>query len=127
MTTRQEKIRELLKEEVADILRKEMKDPRLGFITVTDAEITADLRHAKVFVSIMGSDEVRAENMKLLKNAGHFIRQSVGKRIRMKTLPEIEFKLDTSVDQAIHMLELLEQIKHDEEHHSPDRGVDQAD
>ena len=117
----------MLKEEVADILRKELKDPRLGFITVTDAEITSDLRHAKGFISVMGSDEVRAENMKILKKAQHYIRQLVGKRIRMKVLPDIEFKLDTSVDQAIHMLELLEQIKHDEEHHSPDRGMDQAD
>ena len=78
-------------------------------------------------LSVMGNDEVRTENMKLLKNAGHFIRQTVGKRIRMKTLPEIEFKLDTSVDKAIHMLELLEQIKHNEEDHPSDRGVGQAD
>jgi ribosome-binding factor A len=115
MTTRQEKIQELLREEISDILRREIKDPRLGFVTVTGAEVSPDLRHAKVFVSIMGSEEERAQNMAILKNAEHFIRQAFGKRARMKIIPEIEFRLDTSVDHGVRILELLEQIRHEEE------------
>lgn len=115
MTTRQEKINELLREEISDILRRDMKDPRLGFVTVTGAEVTADLRHAKVFVSILGTDEERARNMAVLKSAEHYVRQAFGRRARMKTLPEIEFRLDTSVDQGVRIFELLEQIKHEEE------------
>jgi len=115
MSTRQEKVQELLREEISDILRKEFKDPRLGFITITGAEITSDLKHAKVFVSVLGTDEERAANMKILKNAEHFVRQAFGKRIKMKVLPEIDFRLDTSADQGIKIFELLEQIKHDEE------------
>ncbi|MCX8053525.1 MAG: 30S ribosome-binding factor RbfA [Armatimonadetes bacterium] len=115
MTTRQERLQELLREEMSDILRREFKDPRLGFITVTGAEITADLRHAKVFVSIMGPDEEKAQNMMVLKKAEHFARQALGRRVKMKILPEIEFRLDTSVDHSVRVLELLEQIRRDEE------------
>lgn len=118
MTTRQEKIQGLLKEEISDILRREFKDPRLGFVTVTDAEITSDLRHARVFVSVLGTDEERSANMAILKRAENFVRQALGKRIHMKTLPEIEFKLDTSADKGIRIFELLEEIKHDSEEHS---------
>ena len=118
MTTRQEKLQELLREEMSDILRREFKDPRLGFITIIGAEITPDLRYAKVFVSIMGSDEEKAQNMAVLKNAERFARQALGRRVKIKVLPEIEFRLDTSVDQGVRMLELLEQIKHDEQRSS---------
>jgi len=115
MGTRQRKIEEVLKVEVSDILRREFKDPRLGFLTITDAEISPDLRHAKVFVSVMGTDEERVANMAILKKAQHFVRQEFGKRVKMKVLPDIEFKLDTSVDQGVRIFELLEKIKHEEE------------
>jgi len=115
MTTRQEKVKDLLKEEISDILRREFKDPRLGFVTIVDAEVTSDLRHAKVFVSILGSDQERDQNIAILKNAQKFFRQSLSKRIRMKTLPEIDFRLDTSAERGVRILELLEQVKHDEQ------------
>lgn len=115
MTTRQEKVQHVLKEEISEILRREMKDPRLGFITVTDAEVSADMRHAKIFVSVMGSPEERETNMAVLKRSERFVRQVLGRRLNMKVLPEIEFRLDTSVDQGVRMLELLEQIRRDEE------------
>lgn len=124
MTTRQERIRELLKEEISDIIRREFKDPRLGFITITDAEITADLKHAKVYVSVLGSDEEKSQNMAILKRAQHFVRQAFGRRVKMKTMPDIEFKLDTSVEKSIKLLELLEQIKHDEESRPPSGGLE---
>lgn len=114
-TTRQEKIQRLLKTEVSDILRREFKDPRLGFVTVTDAEISADLRHARIFVSVMGSPEDRETNMAVLKGSARFVRQELGKRIQMKVLPDLEFRLDTSIDQGIRMLELLERIRRDED------------
>jgi len=118
MTTRQEKLVQLLKEEVSDILRREIKDPRLGFFTVIDAEITSDLRHAKIFVSIMGSEEERKQSMEVLKHAQHFVRQEFGKRVRMKVLPDIQFFRDETVDKGVRMLELLEEIKKDEEKRS---------
>jgi ribosome-binding factor A len=118
MTTRQNRVQELLRAEISEILRRELKDPRMGFVTITDVAITSDMRHARVFVSVLGSDEDRAENLKILKRAEHFIRQTLGSRLSMKTLPEIEFKLDTSADNAMRILELMEQIKHDDEDRS---------
>lgn len=115
MTTRQEKMRQLLKEEISDILRREIKDPRLGFFTIIDAEITSDLRHAKIFVSILGTEEERKQSMEVLRHAQHFVRQEFGKRVRMKVLPDIQFKHDETVDQGVRMLELLEEIKRNDE------------
>lgn len=115
MSTRQEKLKGLLKEEISDILRRELKDPRLGFVTVTDAEISPDLSHARVFVTVMGSQEERETNMAVLKKAERFVRRAFGKRVKMKVLPEIEFQFDDSVDRGIRMFELLEQIRHEVE------------
>lgn len=119
MSTRQEKIRSVLIEEISDIIRRELKDPRLGFLTVIDAEITPDLRHAKVFISIMGTKEEQATNLAVLKKSARFVRQVFGKRVKMKVLPEIEFVLDESVERGIRMFELLQQIKRDDD----DQGV----
>lgn len=118
MTTRQEKVRELLKEEISIILQRELKDPRIGFVTVTDVDVTPDLRQAKVFVSILGTEEERKENMAILKRSERFVRQALSKKLTMKMLPEIEFKVDTSVDKGIKILELLEQIKRDDKEES---------
>lgn len=118
MSTRQEKLCQLLKEEISDILRREIKDPRLGFFTIIDAEITPDLRHAKIFVSIMGTEEERKQSMEVLKHAQHFVRLEFGKRVRMKVLPDIQFKPDESVNRGVRMQELLEEIRRDEEKRS---------
>ena len=118
MTTRQNKMRELLKEEVSEILRREIKDPRLGFFTVIDAEITSDFHHAKVFVSILGTEEERKQSMDVLKHAQHFVRQEFGKRVRMKVLPDIQFYHDETVDKGMRIFELLEEIKKDDEKRS---------
>lgn len=114
MSTRQRKVGELLKSEVSDILRLKMKDPRLGFVTVTDVEVSADMQHARVFVSVLGSESERDASLAVLKHAQSFVRQSLAKRLTMKTLPEIEFKLDTSADRGVRILELLEQIKRED-------------
>ena len=115
MSTRLEKLRALLIEEISDIILRELKDPRLGFITVIDAEITPDLQHAKVFVSIMGSKEEQAINLAVLRRSAHFVRQSFGKRIKMKVLPDFDFVLDESVERGVRMFELLQQIQRDDD------------
>ncbi|MGI6296409.1 MAG: 30S ribosome-binding factor RbfA [Armatimonadota bacterium] len=117
-TTRQNKVRELLKQEVSDIIRREIKDPRLGFLTITDAEITADLKHAKVYVTVLGDEQERKQSMDVLKHAQHFIRQEFGKRVRMKILPDVQFFYDESVDRGVRIFELLEEIKRDDQEQS---------
>ncbi len=114
MSTRQQKVQELLKQEISDIFLREFKDPRLGFVTITDAEVSSDMRHARIFISVMGSDDVRKRNLKVLNNASHFIRSALSKRMSMKTIPDLEFRIDESIDQGIRMLELLEKIKSEE-------------
>lgn len=115
MTTRQDRVRELLKTEVSKIVQRELKDPRLGFVTVTDAEVSKDLRHAKVFVSVMGNEKEKEESLKVLQNAAGYIRSEFGRDARMKVIPEITFHLDTAVEHGARIFELLQQVKHDEQ------------
>ena len=75
------KIQEFIKQEVSNIILRELKDPRIGFITVTDARITGDLREATVYVSLFGSDAEKADTLKALKSANGYIRSEVGKRL----------------------------------------------
>lgn len=114
MTTRQEKVKELLKSEISEIIRRELKDPRLGFVTVTDVEITPDLRSAKVFISIMGNKTQKSDGMKALRSAAGFIRSEFAKRASMKVTPEIVFMEDTGIERGSRIFELLEKIKRED-------------
>jgi len=98
-----------MKQEIADILMKKIKDPRIGFVTVTDVELSDDLRNAKVFVSIYGGD--RDETLKGLKSAAPFIRSELGRRMTMRCLPELLFRYDSTVEQGAHIMELLHEIE----------------
>jgi ribosome-binding factor A len=110
-TIRQEQVQNLLVEEVSEMLLRELKDPRLGFITVTGAEITRDLRHAKVFVSIMGSDDEKKGSMAALRSATGMIRSKFGRVSHLRVTPEIEFRQDDAIDRGARIFELLKQIE----------------
>ena len=92
------RVGELLKEEISQIVLREMKDPRIGFVSVNDVELTGDLRHAKVFVSVIGDQTERDDTMDGLKKATGFIRKLVGERITVYHTPEIVFKYDDSIE-----------------------------
>lgn len=113
-----EKIQELMKQEISRIILQELKDPRIGFVTVTQVEITRDLSSAKVFVSIMGNDEQIAKSWAGLNSSLGFIRREVGHRIRLRVTPELKFVLDKSLDYSDHIQKLLLQIEKQE--HSKD-------
>ena len=98
-----------MKEEIADILMKKIKDPRIGFVTVTDVDLADDLRNAKVFVSVYGGD--KKESLKGLASAAPFIRSELGKRLRMRFVPELLFRFDATVEQGAHIMELLREIE----------------
>lgn len=115
MTTRQERVNELLKTEISDIIRRAIKDPRLGFVTITDVEVSKDLRHAKVFVSVFGDEQAKKESIAVLQSASGYIRGEFGRRVHMKIIPEITFKIDTAVEHGARIFELLQQVKHDED------------
>lgn len=116
MTTRQEKVNELLKVEISDIMLREMKDPRLGFVTITDVEVTKDLRHATVYISVLGEEKDKETSLAVLQRAAGYIRGEFGRRVHMKVIPEISFRMDTAVERGARIFELLQQVKpHDEE------------
>ena len=109
-----EKIQELMKQEISQIILRELKDPRIGFVTVTQVEVTGDLREAKVYVSIMGSEEQIKDTWKGLQSSLGFIRREVGQRIRLRVTPDLSFQLDKSLDYSAHIQELLVKIKKEE-------------
>ena len=104
---RQEKLGELFAVELSDLLRTRVKDPRVGFASITHVEVSGDYRHAKIYVSVMGSDEERANTMTALKHATGFLRHELASRIVLRYMPEIVFKLDTSIEQGSRILELI--------------------
>ena len=104
---RQEKLGELFAAELSDLLRTRVKDPRVGFASITHVEVSGDYRHAKIYVSVMGSDEERDNTMKALKHATGFLRHELASRIVLRYMPEIVFKLDTSIEQGSRILALI--------------------
>lgn len=112
---RVEKVQEFIKQEISQIILKEIKDPRVGFVTVTNVEVTGDYRSAKVFVSLMGSDEQKAATWAGLNKALGFMRTEIGKRIRMRFTPELSLHIDESLEYSAHIQELLLKIKRQEE------------
>ncbi len=111
---RQEKLGELIAAELSDLLRNRVKDPRVGFASITRVEVSGDLRHAKVFVSVMGTPEEQAATMKGLRNATGYLRHELAERIVLRYMPEINFRLDTSIEEGARILELIRQVEEEE-------------
>ena len=105
------KIQEFIKQEVSNILLKELKDPRIGFVTVTDAKITGDLREATVYVSLFGDEKQKKDTLTALKSANGYIRSEEGKRLKIRYSPEIQFKEDQSLDYGIKIDKMLKDIE----------------
>lgn len=110
---RLERLKGQMREELSDIIRG-MKDPRIGFVSVTGIELSGDHRHVKAFVSVMGSEEERADTLKVLDNATGFIRSEVGRRIQLRYTPELIFRLDDSIEHGAHINKLLKEIERGE-------------
>lgn len=104
------RVEEILKHEISEIIQKDLKDPRIGFVTITSLDLSADLKHLKIYLSILGSDEEKRESLKGLSSAKGFIRSEIGKRVRLKFLPEISLEIDKSIDEGMRISELLDRI-----------------
>jgi ribosome-binding factor A len=107
---RSARVAEVIKEEIGNLILHTLKDPRIGFISVTRVEVSSDLRHAKVFVSVYGDSKSTKRSMAGLESAKGFIRQRIGERIRMKYLPEIVFKLDQSISESIRIEKIIDSV-----------------
>jgi ribosome-binding factor A len=110
MTRRTRQVGELLKEEVDDIIRKEMDDPRLGFWSITRVDVPADLRSARVYISVLGTDGERAETIAAMRAAAGFIRRHLKPRLRMRQIPELEFRDDRSIEYAATITKTLHDL-----------------
>src|SRR5438045_2178724 len=99
-TIRQEQVQNRLIEEVSEMLRRDLKDPRLGFVTVTGAEITRDLRYAKVYISVLGTEDEQKQCLEALTRASGFIRGEFTRRAHLRVAPEITFLGDVSISRG---------------------------
>ena len=117
MTDRLQRVSEELREVLAEEIQR-LKDPRLGFVTVTGVRVTADLRKARVFYTVLGEDRDHRATRAALRSATPRLRSAVGKEIRMKVTPELEFTEDDTLERGDRVEEILEQI-HREDHDRP--------
>jgi ribosome-binding factor A len=117
------KVQKLAREVLGETIQT-LKDPRIGFVTVTAVRISADLRHARVFVSVLGDEDERAATMSGLHSATPYLRTELGRQMKVKYLPELQFELDTGPEEAQRLEALLKQIHTDEGEGQPKGGDD---
>ena len=113
MTTRRmARLNEQLRADVAELIAREMKDPRLaGLVSVTAAEMSPDLRHARVFISVLGSDEDRKKTLQAIRSAAGFLRTQLASRMTTKRAPELHFTMDASIERGQRIMNLLHEIE----------------
>lgn len=124
---RQEKLGELIAVEVSDLLRTRVKDPRVGFASITHVEVSGDLRHAKIFVSVMGNDEEKKSTIQALHHATGFVRHELAGRLTLRFMPEIMFKLDSSIEQGTRILGLIRELETEEQPRAGDEVVHESE
>jgi ribosome-binding factor A len=107
---RSQRVRDLLREEIADIVIHKLKDPRIGFVTITGVDITDDLKNAIAYLSVLKEEE-KSLTLEILNAAKSFIRSELSKRVRLKTMPSLEFRLDTSIEYGSRIDKLLDEIR----------------
>lgn len=107
---RAHRVAEQMKKELGDILSRRVKDPRIGFVTVTDVQVSGDLQQAKIFISIFGDEKQKEETLIGLTKSKGFIRSEIGKRIRLRKTPEISFEIDEAIEYGNKIEKLLRDI-----------------
>lgn len=118
---RPERIREFIKEQVGEIIQRDLKDPRIGFVSVTGVEVSADLRHAKVFVSVLGEEQAKVDTMAGLASAQGYVRGELGRRLQMRFSPEVLFRLDDSIERGVRVMSLIRQVTENQGDAEPPR------
>jgi len=114
MAHRIERVNNLIRQEVSELIQHQVKDPRLGnFIIVTEVSVSPDLRQAKIFVSRIGSEEEKKETLDVLNAASGFLRSELARRLKLRRIPELIFQRDDSIEQGSHIFELLDRVNID--------------
>ncbi len=111
MAHRVERVNSLIRQEVSELLQRQVKDPRLGnLIAVTEVSTSPDLKYAKVFVSRIGSEEEKQETLSALASASGFFRKELARRLKLRCIPELSFQWDDSIERGDHLLQLIDRI-----------------
>lgn len=105
------RVADVIQQELAGLIRNELKDPRVGFVSIVKTEVAADIRHAKIYVSVLGDPKQAAESLKALRSASGFLRNEVGKVLQIRFTPELHFVLDDSIAHGSRIAQLLVQIQ----------------
>ena len=108
---RLERVNQLIKEEISMVLQRELKDPRLGFVSVTEVDVTPDLKHAKVYVSVLGAEEQWASSLAALESARGFVWNWLRRHLDLRVTPQLAFRPDRSMEHAAHIQSLLTQLR----------------
>lgn len=114
MSTRTDRVSDLIKDEISRLLLREVRDPRVGFVTITGATVSPDLKNVRVFVSILGEPQARQESLKALNSAAGYFRRTLFRNLGLRFAPTVRFQLDESLDQGDRIERVLRQI-HDGE------------
>ncbi len=122
MTARTDRIDQLLRESIGEILAKDIADPRIGFVTITDVETTPDLRHAKVWVSVIGGPAERRASLRGLADAMGYVQHELGRQLRLKRIPALHIQADETAERATRVLEVLADLEAGEEPGSAPAG-----
>lgn len=126
LSRRTRQVGEFLREELSDIIRTEVKDPRIGFFSITHVDMSADLRLARVYVSVLGPDEERVATLTALRSASGFIRHHLKPRLRMRQIPDLDFRDDRSMEHAEEIARTLRDIHASQPASSKDRKARSA-
>jgi ribosome-binding factor A len=105
-------MQDLFREEISEIIQREIRDPGLGFITILDVKLSEDLKYAKILYSVYGSDEETQKTMEALKRARGYIKHLLGKRVQLRLMPEITWEIDTQQDKIEKIEKILEDLSH---------------
>ncbi len=117
--TRAERLAEVIRAEASEIILQGLKDPRIGFVSITDVDVSHDLRHAKIFVSVFGDQEVKRRTMQGLERATGHIRSELGRRLSIRFVPEILFRIDDSIERGTRVASLLREVTEEESRGRP--------
>lgn len=111
---RSARVGEEMREILAGLLRDDVKDPRIGFVSIVKVEVSGDLRHAKIYVSVMGDEQQKKDSLKGLTSASGFLRSEVAKRMQLRYTPELHFVLDESIEHGQRIAKLLVEMQNEQ-------------
>jgi ribosome-binding factor A len=109
---RQQRVAEEIQRRSSQFIREELKDPRIGFLTITGVEVNSDLTHATIFVSVLGDEESQRQTMQTLQRAKGLVKRDIGDWLQIRTTPDITFKLDQSIERGTRVLQLINALEH---------------